>query len=220
MCDEEIIPHVQNGIFFSIVKLLTVTTTNCWPVVYIDSADSIESDENWWMLFSTFDHEPIILWSARCKLVTMFTYGIFVIWRDKMWNFSMQETIHDASISCVFIMIIRQEYWFCGYWIEHVITYRLRCLDFRVFRRAVGVYVESGLLKLLVMKTSGFTTTALEVHSTVMRFAWRHCECHNSQMISPLNPIWQIYVHVQVSSAWLWLVNVRGHIAINLYLIS
>ena len=80
--------------------------------------------------------------------------------------------------------------------------------------------VESGLLKLLVMKTSGFTTTALEVHSTVMRFARRHRECHNSRMISPLNPIWQIYVHVQVLSAWLWLVNVQGHMAINLYFIS
>ena len=134
-----------------------------------------------------------------------------------MWNFSMQKTIHNVSISHVSTMIIRQEYWLCGYWIEHVITYRL---DFRFFRRAAGVCVESGLLKLLVMKTSGFTTTALEVHSTVMRFAWCHHEHHNSWMISPPNPIWQIYVHVQVSSTWLWLVNVHGHITINLYFIA
>ena len=91
-----------------------------------------------------------------------------------------------GGISCVFTMIIRQEYWLCGYWIEHVISYRLRCLDFRVFRRAVGVRVESGLLKLVIMKTSGFTTTATEVHSTVITFACRHRECHNSGIISPL----------------------------------
>ena len=139
----------------------------------------------------------------QCSHLAFWSYGGI-----RCGIFPCKKTIHKVSISRVFTMIIRQEYWLCGYWIEPIITYRLRCLDFRVFRRAVRVCVESGLLKLLVMKTSGFTTTALEVHSTVMRFAWRHREHYNSWMISPLNPIWQIYVHVQVSSTWLWLVNV------------